>query len=207
MIAIIDYGAGNLQSVQKALHFLQVPSTVASTADVIQRADGIILPGVGAFADAMDALRQRSLAQTVAAAAAAAATGGKPFLGICLGLQLLFAGSAESPGAEGLGILPGKIREIPADGVKVPHIGWNSLQIHNHSGLFSGITQDSYSYFVHSYYLHTPERELVAATTEYAVAIDAAIAKENLFACQFHPEKSGDCGLQMLQNFVTITHG
>lgn len=202
MIAILDYGAGNLGSVEKALHFIGCDCVITHSREIIAGADAVILPGVGSFGDCMHSMRARGLD----AAALEAAHSGKPFLGICLGLQLLFESSEESPGISGLGLLKGKIRRIPSDGgLKVPHIGWNSLQISQRNGIFRSIDQNTYVYFVHSYYLDAADKTQVAATTEYGVTIDAAIQTGNIYATQFHPEKSGNAGLEMLRNFVSIT--
>lgn len=201
MIAIIDYDAGNLRSVEKAL--ISLGSDVAVTRDkkVINNASKIILPGVGAFGDCMDKLNKYDLIDTIKSNIRL----GKPFLGICLGLQLLYEGSEESEGIEGLSVLKGKIIRIPKkDDLKIPHMGWNSLDIKEGSTLFAGIDNGAYVYFVHSFYLHSPERETVAATCEYSVTIDASVEKDNVFACQFHPEKSGDPGLRILKNFSDL---
>ena len=200
MIAIIDYGAGNLQSVSKALDFIGVQARISSDAGFIKSADGVILPGVGSFADAMESMKNSGLVGTVTDAA----TGGKPFLGICLGLQLLYKESEESPGAVGLGVLDGKISKIPSDGLKVPHMGWNSLDIKKNDDIFKGIEQNAYTYFVHSYYLSASDKGDVLAQTAYGVRIDAAVSKGKLFAFQFHPEKSGKVGLRMLRNFADM---
>lgn len=198
MIAIIDYGAGNIRSVEKALHFIGCAAVVTKDPAVLERADAAILPGVGAFGDAMHALRERALEEPIRAFIAS----GKPFLGICLGLQILFESSEESPGVQGLGILKGKIVRIPAiDGLKVPHMGWNSLDIQKAGGLFADTPKAPYVYFVHSYYLQAAE-DIVTATAAYGVTIHAAVQKGNLFACQFHPEKSGALGIALLKNFV-----
>lgn len=198
MIAIIDYGAGNLSSVKKALDFLGAESEITQDRDKILSASHVILPGVGSFGDAMESMRERGLVDTVRQAAQT-----KPFLGICLGLQLLFESSEESPGAEGLGILEGKIISIPKDrGLKVPHIGWNSVSLKQRDGIFEGIDEDSYFYFVHSFYLDGADEDVVAATTEYGVTIQCAVQKGNLCATQFHPEKSSKVGLQLLKNFI-----
>ena len=200
MIAIIDYDAGNLKSVEKALQFLGVEAKITSSAEEILGADKIILPGVGAFGDAMEKLNNSGLSEVIREAVRRKI----PLLGICLGLQLLFEASEESEGVDGLSVLKGKIIRIPdKEGFKVPHIGWNSLKINPDSKLFAGIPQDSYVYFVHSYYL-AAEEPIVAATTDYVVNIHAAVEKEHVFACQFHPEKSGDIGLQLLKNFATM---
>ena len=200
MIAIIDYDAGNLKSVEKAFQYLGVEAKITSSAEEILGADKIILPGVGAFGDAMEKLNTSGLSEVIREAVKRKI----PLLGICLGLQLLFEASEESPGVDGLSVLKGKIVRIPdKEGFKVPHIGWNSLKINPESKLFSGIPEDSYVYFVHSYYL-AAEEPIVAATTEYVVDIHAAVEKEHVFACQFHPEKSGDIGLKLLKNFATM---
>ena len=200
MIAIIDYDAGNLKSVEKALLFLGEEAKITSDPKEILAADKIILPGVGAFGDAMEKLNSRGLSDVIREAVQKKI----PLLGICLGLQLLFEGSEESPGVSGLSVLKGQIKRIPdKEGFKVPHIGWNSLSINPESKLFRGIAEDSYVYFVHSYYLKA-EEPIVAATTDYVVDIHAAVEKEHVFACQFHPEKSGEIGLRLLKNFATM---
>ncbi len=201
MVAIIDYGAGNLSSVKKALDFLGAESEITKDRDKIMAASHIILPGVGSFGDAMDSMNRRGLTETVKEAALS----GKPFLGICLGLQLLFESSEESPGVQGLGLLKGKIVEIPKDrGLKVPHIGWNSVSLKQTDGIFKGIDQNSYFYFVHSYYLKGADEDAVAATTDYGVEIQCAVQQGNLCATQFHPEKSSKTGLQVLKNFLSM---
>ncbi|MCR4839797.1 MAG: imidazole glycerol phosphate synthase subunit HisH [Eubacterium sp.] len=205
MIAIIDYDAGNIKSVEKALQYLlkQDVSEVTLTRDrdVILSADHVILPGVGSFGDAMEKLRGYGLESVIREYTES----GKPFLGICLGLQLLFEESEESPGVRGLGLLKGKIRRIPeGEGRKVPQIGWNDITLNPTSRLFTGVPDHSYVYFVHSYYLEAEDRSEVAATTEYGVRIDAAVEAGNIFACQFHPEKSSEVGLQILKNFVEL---
>lgn len=201
MIAVIDYGAGNLQSVCKALRHIGCESSVVKDRQSLMEADGAVLPGVGSFADAMDCMNQSGLKQAVMDFIQS----GKPLLGICLGLQLLFERSEESPGVKGLGLLKGTIVRIPAgEGLKIPHIGWNSLRFCGASPLFRGLAEHSYVYFVHSYYLKAEDRTLVTSQTEYGVDIDASVGKGNLFATQFHPEKSGEVGLQMLRNFAAI---
>lgn len=198
MVAIIDYGAGNLSSVKKALDYLGAENEITQDRDRILSASHVILPGVGSFGDAMNSMRERNLVDTVKMAAAE-----KPFLGICLGLQLLFERSEESPGAEGLGILKGEIVSIPKDkGIKVPHIGWNSISLKQTDGIFSGIDDESYFYFVHSFYLKGADENVVAATTQYSVEIECAVQKGRLCATQFHPEKSSKVGLQILNNFL-----
>ena len=205
MIAVIDYDAGNIRSVEKALAFLGEEVCISADPEVILSADAAILPGVGAFGVAMDRLRERGLDRVVSEFVLSEK---KPFLGICLGLQLLFEKSEEDPEAEGLSLLKGKIRRIPSEGGrKVPQIGWNSLSFPKESRLFQGIPEGSYVYFVHSYYLDAGDRDVVAAETEYGVTIHAAVENGNLFACQFHPEKSGAMGLQILRNFIGVVKG
>ena len=202
MIAIIDYDAGNIKSVEKALLFLGEDVVITRDAETILYADGVILPGVGAFGDAMNKLHTYGLSEVIRKCVGK----GIPFLGICLGLQLLFEISEESPGVEGLHILDGKIVRIPADcGLKVPHIGWNDLRFPNRGRLFEGIPEKSYVYFVHSYYLQAADESIVTATTEYGAHIHASVEKGNVFACQFHPEKSSDVGMQILRNFIRVT--
>ena len=199
MVAIIDYGAGNLSSVKKALDYLGAENEITQDREKILSATHIILPGVGSFEDAMNSMKERGLVDVVKEAAAS----GKPLLGICLGLQLLFESSEESPDAEGLGILKGKIVEIPKNtGLKVPHMGWNSISVKQKDGIFKDIDDESYFYFVHSYYLKDAEEDVVAATTEYGVSIQCAVQKGNLCATQFHPEKSSKIGLKLLENFL-----
>lgn len=200
MIAIIDYGAGNIRSVEKALIHIGCEVTVTRNPLVLLAADAVVLPGVGSFGDAMQELRARGLEEPIRTFI----DSGRPFLGICLGLQILFESSEESPGIRGLGVLKGKIVRIPAgEGLKIPHMGWNSLKIEKNGGLFAGVAGEPYVYFVHSYYLMA-EENIVAATTEYGVTIHAAVQKNNLFACQFHPEKSGAAGLALLKNFAAM---
>ena len=204
MIAIIDYDAGNIKSVEKACQFLGEDVVVTRDRETIMAADGVILPGVGAFGDAMEKLHSYQLVDTVKDVA----NSGKPFLGICLGLQLMFESSDEAPGVEGLGILPGKIVRIPdGEDIKVPHIGWNSLQYPNKGRLYKDIDENSFVYFVHSYYLQAKEPEIVVASTEYGVTIQASVEKGNVFACQFHPEKSSTVGLKILENFISVVKG
>ena len=184
MIAIIDYDAGNIRSVEKALHFLGQEAVVTGDKETILSAEKVLLPGVGAFGDVEQ---------------------GTPFLGICLGLQLLFERSEEAPGAEGLGILKGEILKIPEkEGMKIPHMGWNSLHLEHNGRLFRGIPEGAYVYFVHSYYLKAADEQIVKASTDYCTHIHASVEKDNVFACQFHPEKSSDVGLQILKNFVEL---
>lgn len=199
MIAIIDYDAGNLRSVEKALEAIGEQPVITREPEVLLAADGVILPGVGAFADAMARLNHYHLCDPIRRVTAR----GTPFLGICLGLQLLFERSEEGGGAEGLGILKGEICRIPdAPGLKIPHMGWNSLRIVPGTRLFEGIFDGSYAYFIHSYYLKAGDGKIVAATTEYGTTIHAAVEDRNIFACQFHPEKSSGTGLKILKNFA-----
>ena len=203
MIAIIDYDAGNLKSVEKALAYLGEESVITRDFHTIEQADKVILPGVGSFGVAMDNLKRYELDKVIHEVCERKV----PFLGICLGLQLMFEGSEESEGVEGLGLLEGKIVRIPDTyGLKIPHIGWNSLEIKKDGGLFRSITGEPYVYFVHSYYLKA-EEDVVTATAQYGVEIHAAVQKNNLMACQFHPEKSGALGLKLLENFAAMTQG
>lgn len=202
MVAIIDYDAGNIKSVEKALLLLGQDVKITDNAEEILSAEKVVLPGVGAFGDAMENLHRRGLVRVIREVAEK----GTPFLGICLGLQLLFEESEEAPGVEGLGILKGKVLRIPAEtGLKIPHMGWNSLHLEHNGRLFRKIPEGAYVYFVHSYYLKAGEEEIVKASAEYGVHIHASVEKENVFACQFHPEKSSDTGLQILKNFVELS--
>lgn len=204
MIAIIDYDAGNIKSVEKALQSLGAETILTRNEKEILNADRIVLPGVGSFGDAMGKLQQYGLVEVIKEAVRRKI----PFLGICLGMQLLFDSSEESPDVAGLSLLHGKIVKIPAgEGLKIPHIGWNSLSFEKECGkekgmLFQGLSENSYVYFVHSYYLQAEEVEVVKATTEYGVTIQASVEKDNLFGCQFHPEKSSEVGLTILKNFM-----
>ena len=201
MIAILDYDAGNITSVEKALQYLGCEAMITRDKEVIMNADHVILPGVGAFGDAMKKLNDYELVDVIKEYVAT----GKPFLGICLGLQLLFAESEESPGVKGLDLIPGKIKRIPdAEGLKIPQIGWNSLEIAPDKKIFKGIKNGSFVYFVHSYYLECADKADVAATTFYSTEIHASVERNNIFACQFHPEKSGDVGLTILRNFISL---
>ncbi|MCM1468045.1 MAG: imidazole glycerol phosphate synthase subunit HisH [Alistipes sp.] len=201
MIAVIDYDAGNLKSVEKALISLGEEVVVSRNPKEILGADKVILPGVGAFGDAMEKLNRFGLVETINQVVDEK----KPFLGICLGLQLLFDSSEEAPGIKGLGLLPGKILKIPpTEGLKIPHMGWNSLKIRKNATLFKGIADGAYVYFVHSYYLKADDESVVAASTEYGTQIHASVESGNIFACQFHPEKSSDVGLRILKNFAGL---
>ncbi len=204
MIAIIDYDAGNIGSVEKALNFLGEKTIVTEDPVRILNADGVILPGVGAFGGAMARLRARGLEEVIRKCVDREI----PFLGICLGQQLLFESSEESPGVKGLHILDGRVMRIPAqEGLKVPHMGWNDLQFPRQGRLFEGLSDHTSVYFVHSYYLRAGEDQVVTARTEYGLMIDASVEKGNVFGCQFHPEKSADAGLQILRNFIRVTKG
>ncbi len=202
MIAIIDYDAGNLKSVEKALKFLGEEALITREKEQILNADKVILPGVGSFGDAMNKLHHYQLVETIKQVVAK----GTPFLGICLGMQLLFERSDESDGVEGLKLLKGEILRIPeGENLKIPHMGWNSLTIKPQAKLFKGLPdQSSFVYFVHSYYLKAKEETDVVATTYYSTLIHAAVEKDNIFGCQFHPEKSSDVGLTILKNFAAL---
>lgn len=201
MIAMIDYDAGNIKSVEKALLLLGHEVEVTGDPERILKAEKVILPGVGAFGDAMENLKRAGLDEVIRQVAAKRT----PFLGICLGLQLLFERSDEAPGAEGLGLLEGEILKIQdQEGLKIPHMGWNSLHLEHGGRLFRGIEEQSYVYFVHSYYLKAKEESIVKASTEYSTHIHASVEKDNIFGCQFHPEKSSEVGLKILKNFVEL---
>lgn len=202
MIALIDYDAGNIKSVEKAFQYLGEETVVTRDAGTICSADGVVLPGVGAFGDAMAKLRAYGLVDVIHRCVDSE----KPFMGICLGLQLLFESSEESPGVEGLHILDGRIVRIPSEsGLKVPHIGWNNLSFPHEGRLFKGLPENPYVYFVHSFYLQAADESQVTATTEYGVHIHASVESRNVFACQFHPEKSSGVGMQILRNFISVT--
>ncbi len=201
MIAVIDYDAGNIASVIKAFEYLGKECVLTRDRDTILKAERVVLPGVGCFKDAMDKLNKYELVPVIKEAVSQ----NKPFLGICLGLQLMFEESEESPGVKGLSLLKGKCFKLPSgSGIKVPEIGWNSLSFPNKSRLFEGIKEGSYVYFVHSYYLQAEDKGIVSAVTEYGVEVHAAVESGNIFACQFHPEKSSEVGLKILDNFTRI---
>lgn len=201
MIAIIDYDAGNIKSVEKALNYLGEEAIITRDHDEIVNSDKVILPGVGAFADAIEKIRHYGLEETIHEVVEK----NIPFLGICLGLQLMFESSDEGPGVKGLGLLPGKILRIPKSGdLKIPHMGWNNIKVKEGSRLFKGLPDNPYVYFVHSYYLHAEEPEIVKAVTDYSTTIHASVEKGNVFACQFHPEKSSRYGLKILENFAKL---
>ena len=198
MVAIIDYGAGNLHSVKNALDFLGAESEITGDREKIEKASHIILPGVGAFGDAMKSMEKSGLIETVKKAA----DGTKPFLGICLGLQLLFESSEESPGVEGLGIFKGSVVKIPDRGFKIPHMGWNNISLTKKSRILPD--NEPFVYFVHSYYILPTDKDVVSARTEYGEDLDIAVERGNVFATQFHPEKSGDAGMEILRRFLSL---
>jgi glutamine amidotransferase len=205
MITIIDYEAGNLRSVAKAFEEAGVVPKVSGEAETILESDAVVLPGVGAFADCMKSLTDKGLDRVVKASIEA----GKPFLGICLGYQMLFETSEEHsgdlPDVPGLGIFKGRVKKFPSGmGLKIPHMGWNSLSFLKPCALFDGLTKSPYVYFVHSYYVDAMDKSLVAAESDYGFSFDAAIAQDNIFAVQFHPEKSGDAGLTIIKNFLKV---
>ena len=205
MVAIVDYDAGNIKSVEKAFDYLGADTVLTRDRAEILRADHVVLPGVGAFGDAMKKINEYELAATLKEVAAR----NIPFLGICLGQQLLFESSQESENVSGLGILRGKIKAIPAtdskgESFKIPQIGWNSLKFPNKGRLFKGLEEGAFVYFVHSYYLQAEDRSIVTATCDYSTTIDASVECGNVFACQFHPEKSSEVGMQILKNFLTV---
>lgn len=194
MIVIIDYGSGNLKSIKNGFSKIGEETIVSQDIQKIEKADALILPGVGAFGKAMEQLENyKDLIHEHIDA-------GKPFLGVCLGQQILFTKSEESEGIKGLNVLKGEVLRLP-EGLKIPHMGWNNLEIKNRCSLLEGIGND-YMYFVHSYYVKPEDENIIAATTSYGIDIPAAICKDNIFATQFHPEKSGEKGLNILKNFV-----
>jgi len=203
MIAIIDYDAGNIKSVEKAFQALGEEIVITRNRETILNASGVVLPGVGAFGDAMNKLEEYDLIETIHQVVEK----NIPFLGICLGLQLMFESSEESPGVKGLGILKGKILRIPdGEGIKIPHIGWNNLTYPHSGRLFKDISENSFVYFVHSYYLQAQDPSIVTAVAEYGTCIHASVEKDSVFACQFHPEKSSSVGMQILRNFIQVVH-
>ncbi|WP_064093024.1 imidazole glycerol phosphate synthase subunit HisH [Rossellomorea aquimaris] len=203
MIGIVDYGMGNLFSVSKALERLNVPYFISDDQEKLRHADGLILPGVGAYKDAMNLLETTHLKETIGTFASS----GKPLLGICLGMQLLFENSEENGSTAGLGLLPGKVVHIPKEDekgtpYKVPHMGWNLLRYQTSSSLLEGL-KEGYVYFVHSYYVREGEKDVVIASADYAgVEIPAVVSRKNIYGMQFHPEKSGDLGMKLLENFT-----
>lgn len=204
MIAIIDYGAGNLRSVSNALESLDAPYLVSSDPEELASADGVILPGVGAFGHAMNEIRRRGMAEAIRKTARS----GKPFLGICVGMQLFFDESEENPGVPGLGLIPGRVvRFSGGNGLKVPHMGWNQIKTVKESRILEGLPDAAYMYFVHSYCALADKREHVSATSEYGMAFDAAVEDGMLFGVQFHPEKSGALGLGILRKFAALSGG
>lgn len=200
MIAIIDYGAGNLRSVELAFRRIGVQARATGDGEEIRAASGAVLPGVGAFADAMGALEKRGLVPVIRDYAAS----GRPLLGICLGMQALLDGSEEGPGLPGLGLIPGRAARLPERGLKIPHIGWNSLRAAKQSPLLAGLPEEPYAYFVHSYACWAERPEDVLAVTEYGVPFHSAVQRGNVMGVQFHPEKSGRHGEQMLRNFAAM---
>ena len=198
MVAIIDYGAGNLHSVKNALDFLGVDSVITKDKDVILSADHVILPGVGSFGDAMECINNSGLYEVIKKAA----DGSRPFLGICLGLHLLFDESEESPGVKGLGILSGKVTKIPDCGLKIPHMGWNNIEVSKESRILP--TESEFMYFVHSYYINPQNSDVVSSYTTYGDKLGVSIEQGNVFAVQFHPEKSGEAGLNILKKFISL---
>ncbi len=201
MIAVVDYGAGNVRSVMHALEYIGEKSLLTRNAGEILSADAVILPGVGAFGDAMEQLRASGAVQAMEEFIAS----GRPFLGICIGEQLLFESSEETPGAKGLCWLRGQVKRIPSgQGRKIPHMGWNQLNIMKDDPLFSGLPEKPWMYFVHSYYVRALQRDQVLAQVDYGVSMDVAVRKGSLWAVQFHPEKSGETGLALLKNFASM---
>jgi len=200
MIALIDYGAGNLRSVFKAVESIGGDVKLVETAEDIAAADAVILPGVGNFGDGMNKVRERNLEQPILDAISS----GKPFLGICLGMQLLLEESEEAPGVKGLGVFKGKVTHFPEGVEKVPHMGWNDITIKNQHPCFEGIKDEDYFYFVHSYYAAPEDPSVTLASCDYIHEFAAVIGKDNVFATQYHPEKSQDKGLKILKNFVEM---
>jgi len=204
LIAIIDYGAGNIRNVLRALKKLDYDAEITADPEAIHRAAAVILPGVGAAADTVNGLKERGLDDLVRRLI----EDDRPFMGVCVGLQVLFESTEEGGDEPCLGVLPGKVVRFPTEpGLKVPHIGWNQVSQHAESPVFSGIPDDTYFYFVHSYYVVPQDRRIIAGTTDYSVEFTSAILRGNLFATQFHPEKSGDLGLKVYDNFLKATIG
>lgn len=195
VIAVVDYGVGNLKSVTNALGYLGLGSVITGDAEELERADSIILPGVGAFPDAADKLRASGLDRVLRQQ-----VGHKPLLGICLGMQLLFDSSSEVRECKGLSLVPGRVARIQTD-LKLPHIGWNGLTFQNDSPIFRGLEDGTYVYFVHSFCAYAENEADVIARTDYGASVVAAVGRGNVYGCQFHPEKSGEVGLQILRNF------
>lgn len=198
MIAIIDYGAGNLFSVKNALDFLKIENCVAKDPETIRQADAMILPGVGAFPDAMEMLERKGMVSVICEEA-----GKKPLLGICLGMQLLFESSSEFGTTKGLGLIPGKVIKIDSHGLKIPHMGWNDLKVLHPCAVTEEMTEDTYVYFVHSFRADT-EEENISCYTEYGERIPALVHRGFVYGAQYHPEKSGEAGLKMLKNFAKL---
>lgn len=194
MIVIINYGTGNLKSIKNGFSKIGENAVISDDIYEMEKADALILPGVGAFGSAMEHLKNyKDLIHDHI-------NSGKPFLGVCLGQQILFSESEESEGVKGLDVLKGEVLRLP-EGLKIPHMGWNNLEIKNKCSLLEGIDND-YMYFVHSYYVKPEDENIIAATTNYGIDVPAAICKDNVFATQFHPEKSGEIGLNILKNFI-----
>lgn len=205
MIAVIDYGMGNLRSVSKALERVGGEAEVTSSAEAIGSAEAVVLPGVGAFYQAMENLKGLGIVTSICQAIRS----GKPFMGICLGLQLLFTESEEGE-CEGLNIISGKVKKFKVESLKVPHMGWNEIQFKVESEnpqFLKGIPKGSYFYFAHSYYVEPEEEKVVLTTTDYGIKFTSAVREGNIFGVQFHPEKSGEKGLELLKNFVQLVEG
>ncbi len=200
-IGIVDYGAGNLMSVSKALDFLGLANKIVATPQQLEQADGVILPGVGAFPDAMQALEQSGLTQSLIQAAQT-----RPFLGICLGAQMLFESSDEVHPTRGLGLLPGCVKRIDTD-LKLPQIGWNSLQYHRDDPMLDGVPEGAYVYFVHTFMMCPAQPSDLIASCDYNTRVTAMVGRGQLYGCQFHPEKSGEVGMTILRNFGKLVGG
>ena len=199
MIAIIDYGAGNIFSVKNALDYLGLPGELTADPEKIRKADALILPGVGAFPSAMQMLHDSGLTDVIREESHK-----KPFLGICLGMQLIFEKGYEFEECDGLGLVPGKVEKIEAPGMVIPHMGWNSITVNKNSRILKNIGSEPYVYFVHSYYVNAEDESIISAYTEYGQKLDIAVEKDNVFATQFHPEKSGETGMTILKNFIAL---